>query len=84
MLAAFDPTAVTVEGAETPRSSSPAARACSRSTTPPTPAASNDATAGVTLLVTETEARVIAFAAATADLTLAVAPPESACCERAP
>jgi hypothetical protein len=34
----------------------------------------------VTLLVTEAEARAIAFAAATADLTLAVTPPESACC----
>ena len=32
----------------------------------------------VTLLVTEAEARAIAFAAATADLTLAVTPPESA------
>jgi Flp pilus assembly protein CpaB len=38
----------------------------------------DDANAGVTLLVTESEARVLAFAAANGDLTLAIAPPESA------
>jgi Flp pilus assembly protein CpaB len=32
----------------------------------------------VTLLVTESEARVLAFAAANGDLTLAIAPPEVA------
>jgi Flp pilus assembly protein CpaB len=32
----------------------------------------------VTLLVTESEARVLAIAAANGDLTLAIAPPESA------
>src|SRR6478672_3679648 len=37
---------------------------------------SDGAYAGVTVLVTESEARAIAFAAATADLTLAVTPPE--------
>jgi pilus assembly protein CpaB len=35
---------------------------------------------GVTLLVTEDEARVLAFAAANGVLTLALAPPEDACC----
>jgi Flp pilus assembly protein CpaB len=43
---------------------------------------SGSTNSGVTLLVTELEARVVAFAAAAADLTLAVAPPESACCSR--
>jgi len=43
-----------------------------------TDAGSGAASSGVTLLVTETEARVIAFAEATGDLSLAVAPPESA------
>jgi Flp pilus assembly protein CpaB len=38
----------------------------------------DDTNAGVTLLVTESEARVLAFAAANGDLTLAIAPPESA------
>jgi pilus assembly protein CpaB len=36
--------------------------------------------AGVTLLVTEEEARDLAFAAANGVLTLALAPPEDACC----
>ena len=36
--------------------------------------------AGVTLLVTEDEARGLAFAAANGVLTLALAPPEDACC----
>jgi Flp pilus assembly protein CpaB len=36
--------------------------------------------AGVTLLVTEDEARELAFAAANGVLTLALAPPEDACC----
>jgi Flp pilus assembly protein CpaB len=37
-------------------------------------------TAGVTLLVTEDEARELAFASANGVLTLALAPPEDACC----
>ncbi|HET9728665.1 MAG TPA: RcpC/CpaB family pilus assembly protein, partial [Acidimicrobiia bacterium] len=40
----------------------------------------SDATAGVTLLVTEAEARAIAFAAANGALSLALDPPEAACC----
>jgi pilus assembly protein CpaB len=35
---------------------------------------------GVTLLVTETEARALAFAAANGSMMLALAPPEAACC----
>ncbi|MET1001947.1 MAG: Flp pilus assembly protein CpaB [Acidimicrobiia bacterium] len=37
-------------------------------------------TAGVTLLVTEEEARELAFATANGVVTLALAPPEAACC----
>jgi Flp pilus assembly protein CpaB len=36
--------------------------------------------AGVTLLVTEAEAPAVAYAATIGDLTLALAPPETACC----
>jgi Flp pilus assembly protein CpaB len=35
---------------------------------------------GVTLLVTEGEARAVAYAAAVGQITLALAPPETACC----
>lgn len=38
------------------------------------------ATAGVTLLVTEGEARAVAYAASVGQITLALAPPETACC----
>jgi Flp pilus assembly protein CpaB len=38
---------------------------------------------GVTLLVTENEARAIAFAAANGSMMLALAPPETACCPTA-
>jgi Flp pilus assembly protein CpaB len=38
------------------------------------------AAAGVTLLVTEEEARELAFATANGVVTLALAPPEAACC----
>jgi Flp pilus assembly protein CpaB len=38
------------------------------------------ATAGVTLLVTEGEARAVAYATAVGQITLALAPPETACC----
>ena len=48
----------------TPRSSSRAARGCSRSTTHRPAARPRPPNAGVTLLVTDAEARVIAFAAA--------------------
>ncbi len=82
VLAAFDPTAVVVDGA---RDSAVVVASGARVLAVDDgadSAATNDAHAGVTLLVTDTEARVIAFAAANGDLTLAVAPPESACCDR--
>ena len=84
VLAAFDPTAVTVEGSrdEAVVVANGARVIADDATTDA--GGSNDATGGVTLLVTEPEARVIAFAVATSDISLAVAPPESACCERAP
>ncbi|HVJ99099.1 MAG TPA: hypothetical protein VNC41_19905, partial [Acidimicrobiia bacterium] len=37
-------------------------------------------TPGVTLLVTEDEARAVAYAAAVGQIALALAPPETACC----
>ena len=78
VLAAFDPTVVAVDG--------PAAAAVIVASGARVLAADDTSTsgtgdavnAGVTLLVTEPEARAIAFAAATADLTLAITPPESA------
>ena len=79
VLAAFDPTAVAVDGpadAAVVVASSALVLEVDDSSTGEGDASS----AGVTILVTNTEARAIAFAAATADLTLAVAPPESACC----
>ena len=75
------PDAVTVGRRGTPRSSS---RGGARRSTLDDGSAgdgeSDVAGSGVTLLVTEAEARVVAFAARVGDLTLAVAPPESACC----
>jgi pilus assembly protein CpaB len=84
VLAAFDPTAVTVAGAGNAAvvvASAAQVIAVDGSASSGGP---NDANAGVTVVVTETEARVIAFAAASADLTLAVDPPEAACCRRSP
>jgi pilus assembly protein CpaB len=78
VLAAFDPSAVTVVGA---RDAAVVVANGARVLTfdrAQTDGETVTANAGVTLLVTETEARVIAFAAANGDLTLAVAPPESA------
>ena len=75
VLAAFDPTAVVVEGART----SAVIVAGGAHVLAVDERDSIEATnAGVTLLVTESEARVVAFAAANGDLTLAIAPPESA------
>jgi Flp pilus assembly protein CpaB len=79
VLAAFDPTVVTVEGAG--NSAVVVAGGARVLEVDDADSGSSDSTTtGVTLLVTDTEARVVAFAAASADLTLAVAPPESACC----
>jgi Flp pilus assembly protein CpaB len=80
VLAAFDPSVVAVDG---PANAAVVVATGARVLTVDDESGSgNDdpSNAGVTLLVTETEARSIAFAAAAADLTLAITPPESACC----
>ncbi len=80
VLAAFDPSVVAVDG---PADAAVVVASGARVLTVDdvSSSGSGDASyAGVTLLVTEAEARAIAFAAATADLTLAITPPESACC----
>ena len=80
VLAVFDPTAVAVDGpADAAVVVASAARVLAVDDQS-TAGEGTGSTAGVTLLVTDTEARAIAFAAATGDLTLAVTPPESACC----
>jgi len=75
VLAAFDPTAVVVDGA---RDSAVIVATGALVIAVDDRATTDDTNAGVTLLVTESEARVLAFAAANGDLTLAIAPPESA------
>jgi Flp pilus assembly protein CpaB len=80
VLAAFDPTVVNVEGSGGAAVVVASGALVLTNDDPATRGEGGSANAGVTLLVTDTEARVIAFAAATADLTLAVGPPESACC----
>jgi Flp pilus assembly protein CpaB len=80
VLAVFDPTVVAVDG---PADAAVVVASAARVLAVDDQSAAGDgagSTAGVTLLVTDTEARAIAFAAATGDLTLAVTPPESACC----
>jgi pilus assembly protein CpaB len=80
VLAAFDPSVVAVDG---PADAAVVVASGARVLTVDDASTSGDsdvAYAGVTVLVTEREALAIAFAAATADLTLAVTPPESACC----
>jgi Flp pilus assembly protein CpaB len=78
VLAAFDPTAVTVVGGTDEAVVVAAGARVLATDATPTDPSSASSTAGVTLLVTEAEARAIAFAEANGDLTLAVAPPESA------
>jgi len=79
VLAAFDPTAVTVVGGgDAAVVVANGARVLAVDTTSSSGSGDTSASTGVTLLVTDTEARAIAFAAANADLTLAIAPPESA------
>jgi pilus assembly protein CpaB len=75
VLAAFDPTAVVVDGT---RTSAVIVAGGAQVLAVDERDSTDDANAGVTLLVTESEARVVAFAAANGDLTLAIAPPESA------
>ena len=84
VLAAFDPTAVTVEGSTDEAVVIAAGARVIAVDDDTSNGASNGASAGVTVLVTENEARVIAFAVATADISFAIAPPESACCVRSP
>ncbi len=74
VLAAFDPTAVVVDGA---RGSAVIVASAARVLAVDGDERADDI-AGVTLLVSESEARVLAFAAANGDLTLAIAPPEAA------
>jgi Flp pilus assembly protein CpaB len=80
VLAAFDPTVVTVEGAGNSAVVVAGGARVLEVDDAGSSGSSDSADTGVTLLVTDTEARVVAFAAASADLTLAIAPPESACC----
>ena len=78
VLAAFDPTAVAVVGArDAAVVVASGARVLAVDNSSPD-GESSGASVGVTLLVSDREARVIAFAAANGDLTLAIAPPESA------
>jgi Flp pilus assembly protein CpaB len=80
VLAAFDPTVVRIQGAgDAAVIVAGGARVLEVDDSSPD-GSGKSATAGVTLLVTDTEARVVAFAASTADISLAIAPPESACC----
>src|SRR5262249_39318619 len=75
VLAAFDPTAVVVDGA---RASAVVVAVGARVLAVDEGDTSDETNAGVTLLVTESEARVLAFAAANGDRTPASAPPEPA------
>jgi Flp pilus assembly protein CpaB len=77
VLAAFDPSVVAVDGpADAAVVVASGARVLAVDDASSGSAGASEA--GVTLLVTEAEARAIAFASSTADLTLAVTPPESA------
>jgi Flp pilus assembly protein CpaB len=78
VLAAFDPTVVLVEGASAEAVTvARAALVIARGDGATSDGAEQS---GVTLLVTEDEARAVAFAATNAELSLALAPPETACC----
>jgi Flp pilus assembly protein CpaB len=88
VLAAFDPTAVAVGGAGE-RALVVASGARVLGTDPGIDSGTSGSTqtefdgttgGGVTLLVTEAEARAVAFAAANGELSLALDPPENACC----
>jgi Flp pilus assembly protein CpaB len=78
ILAAFDPTVVVVEGAAAEAVA--VARGALLIGVDADPASGGSGESGVTLLVTEDEARAVAFAATNAELSLALAPPETACC----
>jgi Flp pilus assembly protein CpaB len=83
VLAAFDPSVVRVEGAGNAAVVVASGARVLAVDGGIDDSGSDSAHDGVTLLVTDTEAREIAFAAASAELTLAVAPPEAACCAEA-
>ena len=83
VLAAFDPSVVRVEGAGSAAVVVASGARVLAVDGGPDDASYDNTHSGVTLLVTDTEARVIAFAAASAEITLAIAPPESACCPQA-
>jgi Flp pilus assembly protein CpaB len=78
VLAAFDPTVVVVEGASAEAVT--VARAALLIGVDDFSESVDSVGSGVTLLVTEDEARAVAFAATNAELSLALAPPETACC----
>jgi Flp pilus assembly protein CpaB len=77
VLATFDPTVVTVEG---PSAAAVVVASAARVVAVDDGESVDTGGAGVTLLVTEAEARAVAFAATNAELSLALAPPETACC----
>jgi Flp pilus assembly protein CpaB len=77
VLAAFDPTVVAVDG---PADAAVVVASAARVLAVDDAVEGDGSNAGVIVLVTETEARTLAFAAATGELTLALTPPESACC----
>lgn len=78
VLAAFDPTVVVVDGV--PARAVIVARAALVVNIDDDAQSGEVGKRGVTLLVTEDEARAVAFAATNAELSLALAPPETACC----
>ena len=75
VLAAFDPTVASTAGAITV-----AAGARVLGADEPDDTSTGDGSGGVTLLVTEDEAHALAYAGANGVLSLALAPPEAACC----
>jgi Flp pilus assembly protein CpaB len=82
VLAAFDPNAVTIDnGGATAATVAQAAQVVS---VDDGIESGGQQGTGVTLLVTEDEARAVAFAATNAELSLALAPPETACCSSIP
>jgi Flp pilus assembly protein CpaB len=82
VLAAFDPNAVAVENGAA--NAVAVARAAQVLASDGSGESGGQQGTGVTLLVTEDEARAVAFAATNAELSLALAPPETACCSSIP
>jgi len=82
VLAAFDPNAVTIDNGGA--TAATVARAAQVVALDDNVESGGQQGTGVTLLVTEDEARAVAFAATNAELSLALAPPETACCSSIP